>query len=145
MREILKALGLLLFVVLAIAGIFLLIVLNDFTNAFQPTYSKVELISTKDNSVIYIKSKNWGLTGDHQVTVITSNEDSEFEPDSTQEYIFNGLGAVVYRVKQDTLILYVSPKTKIPINFQSNWKIKQIETESSEKQELLVNPEYKQI
>jgi len=84
MREGLKALGILLFVILTIVGIFLLVVLNDFTDAFQPTYSKVELISDKDNSVIYIKSKNWGVTSDNQITVITTDGEREFEPDSTK-------------------------------------------------------------
>jgi hypothetical protein len=145
MKEGLKALGILLFVILAIGGIFLLVVLNDFTNTFQPTYSKVELISDKDNSVIYIKSKNWGVTGDHQVTVISTDGEREFEPDSTKEFVFKGLDPFLYRVKGDSLILNVRSKVKIPINFKSRWKIKQIETENPEMQDLWANPDYKRI
>jgi len=145
MREGLKALGILLFVILTIGGIFLLVVLNDFTDTFQPTYSRVELISDKDNSVIYIKSKNWGVTGDHQITVITTDGEREFEPDSTREYVFKGLGPFLYRVKGDSLILNVGSKVTIPNNFKTSWKIKQIETENPEMQDLWINPDYKRI
>jgi len=145
MREVLKALGIILFVVLALGGIFLLVVLDDITDSFQPNYSRVELISNKDKSVIYIKSKNWGVTGDHQITVITTNEEREFEPDSTEEYIFNELGPFLYRVKGDSLILNVRSKANIPNNFKSNWKIEQIETENPEMQDLWINPDYKRI
>jgi hypothetical protein len=145
MREVIKALGILLFVILVIGGIFLLIVLNDITESFQPTYSRVDLISSTDNSVVYIKSQNWGVTGDRQITVISTNGVREFEPDSTEEYIFNGLGPFLYHVKGDSLILNVRSKVKIPNNFKSSWKIKQIETENPEMQDLWSNPNYNKI
>ena len=145
MKEVLKALGILLFVVLVIGGIFLLFVLDDITDSFQLAYPRVELISSTDNSVIYIKSKTWGVTGDNQITVISTNGESDFEPDSTEEYIFNGLGPFLYRVKGDSLILNVRSMVIIPNNFKSSWKIKQIESESSEMQNLWFNPDYKKI
>ena len=145
MREVVKALGILLVVILVIGGIFLLIVFNDITESFQPTYYRVELISSTDNSVIYKKSQNWGVTGDRQITVISTNGEREFEPDSTEEYIFDGLGPFLYRVKGDSLILNVRSKVKIPNNFKSNWKIKQIETENPGMQDLWFNPDNKKI
>lgn len=36
--------------------------LSKLTDAYAPTYKRVELVSV-DNDKLYIKSKNWGVTG----------------------------------------------------------------------------------
>lgn len=51
--------------------------LGQLTDAFSPTYNQVELISS-DNQKLYIKSKNWGVTSDHQLTIITNQQSQEF-------------------------------------------------------------------
>lgn len=61
-----------------VVGLVVYCFLNKVTDAYRPTYNRVELVSN-DNNKLYIKSKNWGVTGDHQLTVISAEDKSEFE------------------------------------------------------------------
>src|SRR6478752_5239200 len=85
-----------------IVGLVMYWFFSQVTDSFSGTYNRIELGST-DNQKLYIKSHNWGLTGDHQLTVIETDEEREFEVDSTKQIIFNGLEPFLYKVSGDTL------------------------------------------
>jgi hypothetical protein len=97
----------------------------------KPTYRIIPILSQDKKSTIYIKAKNWGVTDDHQLTVITASPEKEFEPDSTKEILFKGLGPFLYKSNKDTLFLYVVKKSHIPEGFRSKWIITQIEIDNS--------------
>ena len=64
---------------------------------------------------IYIKSKNWGLTLDHQLTSISMNSNKkEIGIDSLSEYIFKGLDPFLYKFENDTLFIYNTNKIRVP-------------------------------
>lgn len=96
----------------------------------RPTYRIIPLLSQDKKSTIYIKTKNWGVTGDHQLTVVSTSPKKEFEPDSTKEMIFKGLEPFLYKSNKDTLFLYVWENSIIPENFRSKWIIKQTEIDN---------------
>lgn len=121
------------------------IAVSDFADSSEPAYTYFELISEKDNSKIYIKSKNWGMTGDHQITVISGSGEREFEVDSTTQLVFHGLEPFLYQVKEDSLILYVREKVGVPEGFKTNWVVKQNEIENPEMMRLRTNPSYKRM
>jgi hypothetical protein len=85
--------------------------------------SKMEVfeISSEDRkNKIFIKRKVWGLTDDHQITVISNSPNEIFlEPDSTTNYIYKGPQPFVYSVRGDTLIIFTMVPSTEPINFDS--------------------------
>lgn len=87
----------------------------------RPTYRIIPILSQNKKSTIYIKTKNCGVTGDHQLTVVSTSPEKEFEPDSTKEMIFKGLEPFLYKSKKDTLFLFVWEKSIIPENVRSKW------------------------
>jgi hypothetical protein len=112
-----------------VTGLIIYWLLSKVTDAFSPTYQKVELIS-QDNEKLYIKTENWGVTGDSQLTIITTEDKREFEIDSTKQIIFRGLEPFIYKVSGDTLFLVVRQESKIPIDFESTWAIIQKEVDN---------------
>ena len=96
--------------------------LSALSDAFSPTYRRVELVSA-DNQKLYIKSMNWGVTGDSQLTVITTDEERELQIDSTRQIIFHGLEPFLFSVSNDTLFLTLLKKGPIPKDFNSGWTI----------------------
>ena len=118
--------------------------LGNLTDASAPTYNRVELVSGNNNK-LYIKSKNWGVTGDHQLTVISIEDEREFEIDSTRQIIFNGLEPFLYKVSNDTLFLTLRQKSKIPDGFNSRWTIIQTEVDNPTMMDSMQNPELKRM
>jgi hypothetical protein len=118
--------------------------LSKLTSAYAPTYKRVELVSV-DNDKLYIKSKNWGVTGDHQLTVISTEDEREFEIDSTRQIIFNGLEPFLYKVSNDTLFLTLRQKSRIPEGFNSRWTIIQQEVDNPTIMNSMWDPELKRM
>jgi hypothetical protein len=118
--------------------------LSALSDAFSPTYRRVELVST-DNQRLYIKSMNWGVTGDYQLTVVTTDEEREFEIDSTREIIFHGLEPFLFRVSNDTLFLTLLQKGQLPKDFNSGWTIIQTEVDHSTMTGLRHDPEQRRM
>ncbi len=118
--------------------------LSKLTDAYAPTYNRVELVSGNNNK-LYIKSKSWGVTGDHQITVISTEDEREFEIDSTRQIIFNGLEPFLYKVSNDTLFLTLRQKSKIPDGFNSRWTIIQTEVDNATMMNSMQNPELKRM
>ncbi|MBS1507079.1 MAG: hypothetical protein JSS79_10575 [Bacteroidetes bacterium] len=118
--------------------------LSRLTDAYAPTYNRVELVSVSKDK-LYIKSKNWGVTGDHQLTVISTEDEGEFKIDSTKQIIFIGLEPFLYKVSNDTLFLTLRQKSKIPDGFNSRWIIIQREVDNLTMMNSMRNPELKRM
>jgi hypothetical protein len=67
-------------------------------------FNSIEIRSSK-NKRIYLNSINWGITGDHQISIITNYKDRlKYNFDTTGT--INGLMCIIYKFKNDTLFLY---------------------------------------
>jgi hypothetical protein len=97
--------------------------MTDLEQIGKPVYKREQIYFPDKKETIYLKSKNWGLTGDHKITVISTNPDYEFYPDSISEYIFHGFGGLIYKKSNDTLYIYDGQSPKKPTNFDSKINI----------------------
>ena len=97
----------------------------------KPVFEKEQIYFTNKKTSLYLKSKNWGLTADHKITVISTKGEMEFQPDSISEYIFHGFGGIIYKTENDTLKIYSTQKPKIPPKFESEIKVEIIEIKSN--------------
>jgi hypothetical protein len=140
-----KTVGIVILVLVTVAGLFFLIAVNKFSDSMDPAFSQVELVSKDSSSKLYIKSTNWGVTGDRQITIISLDEDKEFKVDSTSQIVFQGLEPFLYQVRTDSLFLFVRQKAEVPVNFKTNWVIIQNEIENPEMMTLRDNPAYKRM
>ncbi len=78
------------------------------SSQFQDTFNSKVLKSSKGEK-IYINSRNWGLTGDYQITAITSNKGKLKTRNDTID-IVKGLDPFIYNFKNDTLNLFFKNK-----------------------------------
>lgn len=127
-----------------VVGLGLYWFLSGVQDAFSGTYTRTELNSA-DNQKLYIKSHNWGLTGDHQLTVIETDDEREFEEDSTKQITFKGLEPFLYKVSNDTLFLFLDEKSTVPNGFNSTWTIIQKEVDDRTMRKLKRDPELKRM
>jgi len=93
----------------------------------KPVFEKEQIYFPNEKTSLYLKSKNWGLTADHQISVISTKPDFEFQPDSISEYIFHGFGGIIYKAENDTLKIYSTQKPKVPQKFESEINVEIIE------------------
>lgn len=89
----------------------------------EPIYEKKKINFPNENTTLYVKSKNWGLTGNHKNTVISTNPDLEFQADSVTEYVFQGFSEIIYKTDNDTLKIYSHYEPSIPSKFDSKIKV----------------------
>ena len=83
------------------------------------------------NDTVYLKRKNWGITGDYQIVVLSNNSKEEILPNLSEEYVFKG-STFFYKVDNSMLHLFVRVASDIPVNFKyKDYVI----------QEVLTNPE----
>jgi hypothetical protein len=71
------------------------------------------------------------LTGDHKISVISTNPDREFQPDSISEYIFESFEEIIYYAEKDTLKIYARQFPTIPKKFDSEIQIKVMKIENN--------------
>ncbi|MBD8491000.1 hypothetical protein IFO69_19765 [Echinicola sp. CAU 1574] len=93
----------------------------------KPVFEKEQIYFPNKKTSLYLKSKNWGLTADHKISVISTKSDLEFQPDSISEYIFHGFGGIIYKMENDTLKIYSTQKPKTPPKFESDINVEIIE------------------
>ena len=110
--------------------------MTDLEQIGKPVYNREQIYFPDKKETIYLKSKNWGLTGDHKITVVSKNPDYEFFPDSTSEYLFHGFDGLIYKKSNDTLYIYDGQTPKKPINFNSNINIVILNTQGKEWRDL---------
>ena len=127
-----------------VVGLGLYWFLSGLQDAFSGTYNRIDL-NSRDNQRLYIKSHNWGLTGDHQLTVIETDDEREFEEDSTSQITFNGLEPFLWRVSNDTLFLVLRKKSVIPNGFKSTWTMIQNEVDNPTMIGLRRDPEFNRM
>ena len=127
-----------------VVGLGLYWFLSGVQDAFSGTYNWIELNSA-DNQKLYIKSHNWGVTGDHQLTVIETDDKREFEADSSKQIVLKGLEPFLYRVSNDTLFLVLRKKSTIPNGFNSTWTIIQREVDNPTMMKLRRDPQLKRM
>lgn len=93
----------------------------------KPVFVKKQIYFPKEKTTLYLKRKTWGITGNHQITIISTKPEFEFKADSISDYIFNGFAEVIYKVENDTLKIYSHHKPNIPSKFDSKIEIELIE------------------
>jgi len=139
MKKILIIIGVVVIVSLLVFG---LIFYNGFSEKHEPAISIKEVHSNTLNESIYLKKISWGLTYDHEIVVVSMSSDKKTEPDSTKEFIFLS-SEIFYKVSNDSLYIYTASKVKEPINFNSKFKIEQVELSNPEMMDLRGYDNYK--
>lgn len=97
----------------------------------KPVFEREQIYFPNKKSSLYLKSKNWGLTADHKISVISTKREMEFQPDSISEYIFYGFDVIIYKTENDTLKIYSTQKPKIPPKFESEINVELIEVKNN--------------
>lgn len=118
--------ALLLFVVWAYLGI------SGLSPDYSPSFEKVKFFSVGTSDSVFIKSKVWGISSDHQIITISKNGDIPFLADSTNDFVFKGWSPFLYKFENDTLSVFIRSASNTPTNFKSDIKVQQI---------ILSNPE----
>ena len=90
-----------------------------------PNVSVVEIYSSNFGEKVFIKRKVWGITGNHEITVVSKSDNKSFEPNDDNEYVFKG-SPIFYNFINDTLNIYVPLESKKPIGMTTKIKINQI-------------------
>ncbi|MDB5267289.1 MAG: hypothetical protein JWP58_329 [Hymenobacter sp.] len=68
--------------------------------------SHVTKIVSSKGEALYVKSYNWGITGDKQISTISDNDDPLEFGEKNEPHIVKGLDPFIYRFEHDTLIIY---------------------------------------
>jgi hypothetical protein len=92
----------------------------------KPIFEQKRIYFADEESAIYLKRKTWGITGNHQITIISTNPELEFKADSISDYIFKGFAEVIYKAENKTLKIYSHHKPDIPSYFNSKIEIELI-------------------
>ncbi|WP_316820380.1 hypothetical protein [Pedobacter gandavensis] len=140
-----RTFSVILAVVLSIISLIYFLFAQSVGDFGRPTYRIILILSQNNKSTIYIKTKNWGVTDDYQLTVVSTSPEKEFEPDSTKEMIFKGLEPFLYKSNKDTLCLFVREKSIIPENIRSKWIVKQTEVDNPKMMSLRNDSSFKRI
>ena len=77
----------------------------------------IEFKNDKLKDTVYLVTKRWGLTGDHQLFALTKTKplDNHWQPDSSKDLIWKGESTIFYQQKNDTiniLTLHLPDKTQ---------------------------------
>jgi hypothetical protein len=109
--------------------------LSRFDAIGKPVFNIVELTSANKKEIGYLVSKNWGMTGDHQVTALTQRkpESERWMPNAKTDYIWRAsFTTVFYKQVNDRVVIYsTSPPTR-PSQFNTNLKIEFAEITSTQ-------------
>jgi hypothetical protein len=66
-----------------------------YENNVQTTVT--QLPEKKGQRAVYIKKTTWGLSGDKRIVVISNNASTEFSPEPSSEYVYDGLFTLFYK------------------------------------------------
>lgn len=116
-------------IVLSIAIIIIIVINRD--NRIEKGISEIvnekKLVYSQLGDTIYLKSKTWGLVGNRQTIYVSSYNKLDFTYDRLKDYKFEGEGIIFYKVKSDSLLLFVEHAIDEPNYFGSKVKVKQVE------------------
>jgi hypothetical protein len=127
-----------LIIILILTGLLLTLLSYLYFNLpdYKPKVSIVSIYSERFDERIALKKKVWGVTGDHQVIVVSKSADDEFQADENREYVFEGFLPLFYRFERDTLHLYVRKASKVPDAMPTKITINQVVLNNTEMIEL---------
>jgi hypothetical protein len=137
-----KKITTLIFLVFLIPGIFYFGFkcndeIRDWENIGRPVISSVGLINYTLDDSVYLVSKSWGLTGDHQIYALSMRkpDKNEWYPNYEKDCIWEGDPTIFYQKVNDIITIYATDiPRKIPdFYFKHNIKITLIA--SSERQQ----------
>lgn len=97
----------------------------------KPSFEMKKIYFSNDKTYLYVKRKTWGLTSNHQITIISTNPELEFKADSLTDYIFNGPAEVIYKAENNTLKIYSHNKPFVPNKFESKIEVELIEFQNN--------------
>ena len=106
-------------------------------------YEVTEIFSNEVQSKLYIKKKVWGMTSDNQVIVISSSNVKEFTLEGTENYIYEGIMPMLYKLQKDTLSIYTLKVSAVPKNLKTDFKIVQIQLENPTMMKLIEHDNYR--
>jgi hypothetical protein len=98
------------------------------------TIEKIYFPSLK--KTVFLKKKNWGITGDGQAMVISLSDERLVDTSSQTDFSMTGLANVFYTQRVDTLIIYTMTKFNEPIHPFPGIIVKQVVLENSTFQDL---------
>ena len=105
----------------------------------EPKVSIVDVYSSNFWQKVYIKRKVWGITGNHEFTVVSKSGDESFEPNEDNEYVYKGLSPIFYSFRDDTLNIYVMKESKKPTEMTTRIQVNQIVLTNPQMMNLMVN------
>lgn len=105
----------------------------------KPDYN-IREIKFNNNHCLYLKAKVWGINGEGRIVMLSTDSSDNFT-DTLSNYKFPGADFLFYKVKGDSLYLFVYDQSKIPPLFRSDIKIKQIELENLNMMNLFHHPD----
>lgn len=105
---------------------------SDLNDIGTPTFEKLVIHFPKHNTWLYFKSKTWGITGNHRVSVLSASEEFSFEPNTQTDYVFKDFEKIIYRTTPDSLILYMPHPVENPVEFLSPVYVEIVELNTME-------------
>jgi hypothetical protein len=90
--------------------------LTEFDSIGEPLLTTIKLTNDRLKDTIYLVSKRWGYTGDHQVFALTKTKpfDKRWQPNPSNDLIWKGENTIFYKQVNDTvqlLSLHLPEKT----------------------------------
>lgn len=104
-----------------------------------PDYN-IREIKFDNNHKLYLKAKVWGINGEGRIVMLSTDSLHNFS-DTIRNYKFPRADFLFYKVKGDSLYLFVYTQSKIPPLFKSDIKVKQIELENRDMMNLFRHPD----
>lgn len=136
-----KIVGIIVVVICLIIFLFFYFALPD-KNA-DVKYTVIEVSSKDTQSKLYIKMKTWGMTSDNQLVVISNSNKKEFTPAPTQDYVYEGIMPLFYKVQNDTLSIYTLKTSSVPEDLKTGLKVIQVQLENPVMMKLIEHDNYK--
>src|SRR6478735_2484470 len=105
---------------------------------------KHKIINDRGDS-LFLKTAYWGVTGNSRIFLITTKSDrindiSDF--DSTMDFVYQGYYPIYIKQKADSIIVYTFKVLPYPQKINTTFKIKQIEINNSQSQDLMHDTTY---
>lgn len=110
---------------------------------FEPVVRKFQISTPNAVEPIYVTAKNWGVSYDHQMILISTGKKEGVMYDPETDIKYDGLSPLFSKFSGDTLQLFVRVASKIPDNFYAKVPIRQFILTNVEMQRLVRN--YKRL
>lgn len=105
---------------------------KDLDELGTPTFEKKVIPFHKHDTWLYLKSKTWGITGNHRISVLSTSDELDFKPNEKTDFIFEDFQKIIFRTTPDSLIIYLPNKVNVPVGFQSPVHVHIVELSTKE-------------